>query len=205
MFKRIFIAAFVITALGLWVFFNLHRFLAPTKPVADASILVIDTWLSDYELKGAVKNFKAGKYTHVLVPGGQMDHGVFFQGMGSKGELTAILLIYKGMPYDKITPLLVKSVKKDRTYQSALTVKAWLARHKLSDARINVYTSGTHARRSWLLYRKAFGNDWQVGIIGAPPADYDAKEWWKTSNGFRTVIDEAIAYLYARLFFHPDF
>ena len=62
---------------------------------------------------------------------------------------------------------------------------------------------GPHARRSRLLFEKAFGRDTRVGIIALEDRDYDPAHWWKSSQGVRTVTDELIAYGYARLLFHP--
>jgi len=39
----------------------------------------------------------------------------------------------------------------------------------------------------------------EVGIIAAQPLLYDAKSWWNSSEGVRTVVGELIAYLYRRL------
>jgi hypothetical protein len=78
-----------------------------------------------------------------------------------------------------------------------------MKKHKIK-ASVNLFTSSAHARRSWLLYKKAFNSETSVGIIGSQPVKYNADKWWKTSEGFRTVISEFVAYLYARLFFHPD-
>jgi hypothetical protein len=33
--------------------------------------------------------------------------------------------------------------------------------------------------------------------------EFDPDHWWKTSAGVRGVIGEGLAYLYARLLFHP--
>jgi hypothetical protein len=38
----------------------------------------------------------------------------------------------------------------------------------------------------------------KVGIIAAEPQDYNPQEWWKSSEGFRTVTGEIIAYIYTR-------
>lgn len=203
MFKKIIITFFILLTIGLFILFRLHDFLSPIKPVADAKILVIDAWIDDKEMDEVVKIFKSSNYTYVLVPGGKLDRGLFFPGIVSVGDLSAIVLACKGIPQNKLTPLYVKQVKKDRTYQSALTVKSWMERNKVN-SNIDVFTSSTHARRSWLLYRKAFRNECNIGIIAARHTDYDARHWWNSSNGFRTVVDESIAYLYAFLFFHPD-
>ena len=43
----------------------------------------------------------------------------------------------------------------------------------------------------------------KIGIIAAPNPDYDAKHWWRYSEGVREVTGEGLAYLYAKLFFYP--
>lgn len=198
----IFLTAALIT--GMLIFFNIHSFLSPHKPVKGAQILVIDAWLIDKELDEAVKIFNTGNYSHVLVLGGPLERSLFFPGMEGVGDLSAITLMHKGIPHNKITPLLVKHVKKDRTYQAALTIKNWMKKNNISSYNLNLFTSSTHSRRSWLLYNKAFAKSCKIGIIAASPVGYDAGKWWRSSNGFRTVVDEAIAYLYAFVFFHPD-
>lgn len=69
---------------------------------------------------------------------------------------------------------------------------------------INVVTEGVHARRTRLLFQEAFGNRVQVGIIAVPNPDYASGRWWLYSEGVRDVIGEGIAYVYARLLFHPS-
>jgi hypothetical protein len=202
-FKKRHIAIPIVLLLLVWAFFNLQTFLSPYRPVKDAKILVVDGWLTDDEFTQAVEIYKKGNYSHVLVPGGIMERSLFFPGMKYVCDVSAVVLMYKGMPHDKITPLIVRKVKRDRTYQSALTVQLWMKKHKIK-ASVNLFTSSAHARRSWLLYKKAFNSETSVGIIGSQPVKYNADKWWKTSEGFRTVISEFVAYLYARLFFHPD-
>ncbi len=204
MIKKTIIFLSIFITLCLIIFFNIHSFLSPNKPIDGARILVIDAWLTDRELDNAVEVFKAGNYARVIVPGSIIERSLFFPGLKGSGEVTSVVLVYKGIPPDRITPLLVKHVKKDRTYQAALTTQRWLKENHISPSAINLFTSCTHSRRSWMLYEKAFENDREVGIISARPVGYDAGRWWQSSNGFRTVVDEAIAYLYALMFFHPN-
>ena len=68
---------------------------------------------------------------------------------------------------------------------------------------LNVATEGPHARRTWLLYEKAFGGDAKIGIIAMQTGAYDPQHWWRYSAGVREVLGETIAYIYARFFFHP--
>jgi hypothetical protein len=82
-------------------------------------------------------------------------------------------------------------------------LKQWLQEHDAMPAELNLMSLGAHARRSRLLFEKAFGRDTRVGIIALEDRDYDPELWWKSSQGVRTVTDELIAYGYARLWFHP--
>ena len=68
---------------------------------------------------------------------------------------------------------------------------------------INVLTEDVHARRTRLLFRKAFGHEITIGIIAVPDPDYDSRRWWRYSAGVRDVFSETAAYLYARFLFHP--
>jgi len=69
---------------------------------------------------------------------------------------------------------------------------------------INVLTEDAHARRTRLLYQKAFGKNVAVGVIAISNPDYDPKDWWRYSEGVREVIGESIAYIYAQFFFYPS-
>ncbi len=68
---------------------------------------------------------------------------------------------------------------------------------------LNLMTMSDHSRRSRLLFRKALGRDYHVGIISIESQDYDPNRWWKSSEGVRTVVGEIIAYGYARFLFWP--
>ena len=71
-----------------------------------------------------------------------------------------------------------------------------------AQASIDVVSSGVHARRTWLLFEKAFPSV-DVGIISITPNSYDTSRWWLFSEGVRSVISESIAYIYARFIFSP--
>jgi hypothetical protein len=43
----------------------------------------------------------------------------------------------------------------------------------------------------------------RVGVLAHPDDRYDPKRWWASSAGFEQVLSEGIAYLYARILFHP--
>jgi len=41
------------------------------------------------------------------------------------------------------------------------------------------------------------GNRVRVGVLSVVERSYDPKRWWVSSQGVRTVLDEALAYTYA--------
>ena len=104
---------------------------------------------------------------------------------------------------EKIIPVPITIYpRKDRTYYKALEVKKRLNEEGFTRLSIDVVSSGVHARRTWLLFEKAFPSV-DVGVIAITPNSYDTSRWWLFSEGVRNVISESIAYLYARFIFSP--
>jgi hypothetical protein len=54
-----------------------------------------------------------------------------------------------------------------------------------------------------LLFQKAMGEKVTIGITAIEDRNYDPKKWWAGSYGVRAMVDEAVAYGYARLLFRP--
>jgi uncharacterized SAM-binding protein YcdF (DUF218 family) len=96
-----------------------------------------------------------------------------------------------------------RTVDRDRTYGSAVELRNWFHEHNISVQSINVVTEGVHARRTRLLFQEAFGKSVTIGIIAVPNPDYEARHWWRYSEGVREVIGETIVYVYARFFYYP--
>ena len=115
----------------------------------------------------------------------------------------AAVLLKLGLTTNEVQAVPAPLVPQDRTYTSAVALRNWLREHNLKPARLHLMSEGPHARRSWLLFEKAFGRDVVVGITSVPAAGYDPKRWWRTSLGVRGVISEALAYGYARFLFWP--
>ncbi len=62
-----------------------------------------------------------------------------------------------------------------------------------AERRINLYTLGTHARRSRRIFQETLGSTWQVGVIAVPSRDYDQTRWYTQSGGAKNVLNELIA------------
>ncbi len=183
---------------------NVHRFLAVTHRVP-SNILVVEGWTQDYGADAAMKEFQAGHYDRILTTGGPMEgYGPSSSIHDTEAWQSAELLVKAGVSVNNVQSVPSLFVGRDRTYNSALALRNWLQTNAPSVDKINVLTEDAHARRTWLLFQDALGPRVSVGIISVPNPDYDAIHWWRSSEGVREVIDETVAYLYAKFFFWPD-
>ncbi|MCW6052629.1 YdcF family protein [Lyngbya sp. CCAP 1446/10] len=176
---------------------NIHPFLAVNAPIK-ADILVVEGWLPDYAIESAIAEFKKGGYRQLVTTGLPLAKGYYLAEYKNYAELTAATCIALGFDRDKVVAVPAASVVKHRTAASAIALRDWLATSALKVDSINLYSFGPHARRSWIVFKEVLNPEIEVGIIAAVPQDYNPQEWWKSSEGFRTVTGEIIAYIYAR-------
>jgi hypothetical protein len=177
-----------------------HSFLAPTERVP-SDILVIEGWAAPYSMKQAANEFISGRYHRAILVRPIADLDDKYESGRDAGDVLVSLLIKYGVPPERITALYPRVVKKDRTYHSALEVKKCLAEQGPPVNSLDLMSAGPHARRSRLLYEKAFGGGAKIGIIAMENMEYDKAHWWRVSEGVRDVLGESIAYIYARFFF----
>ena len=116
----------------------------------------------------------------------------------------AELLKNFGLPSESLQMVPSRVMDRERTYGSAVALRNWFRDHNMSVRSFNVLTQDFHARRTRLLYQKAFGKEIRIGIIAVPSPDYDSTHWWRYSDGVREVVAESVAYIYARFFFLPS-
>jgi hypothetical protein len=179
----------------------IHPFLAITDPIPGGA-LVVEGWATDYALEDAIAEFRGHDYRKLYVTGGPMERGVPLSEYKTYAELGAATLVRLGLDKDAVQAVPAPLVRQDRTFTSAVALRNWLRQHNAMPAQVNVITVGAHARRSRLLFEKAFASGLRVGIVAVEDRAYDAKRWWTSSNGVRAVMGEMLAYGYARLFFH---
>jgi uncharacterized SAM-binding protein YcdF (DUF218 family) len=163
--------------------------------------LVVEGWGPDYALQAALEEFNRNHYEKIFVTGGPLEQGVPLSEYKTYAELGAATLLKLGMSTNAVQAVPSPLVRRDRTYTSALSLRNWLDEHGTAPASINLITVGPHARRSRLLFEKALGKGVRVGVTAVPVNDYDPRRWWRSSAGVRAVINEALAYGYARVLF----
>ncbi len=166
-------------------------------------VLVVEGWISPGDARQALTEFRKGAYTALYVTGGPIEPESPLASFGSYAELTADVLRRLGANPATLHAVPGPLVAKDRTYSTAVALKNAMQASGVPTASLNVMTAGVHARRSRLLYEKAFGSGTRVGTVTLAEHEFDPNRWWTTSAGFRAVISELIAYFYARFLFRP--
>jgi hypothetical protein len=181
---------------------GLGRFLAVTDPV-ESGVMVVEGWAPDYAFEAAIAEFNRNHYEKLLVSGQPLERGAPLSEYKTYAEMGAAIVIKMGLSSNVVQAVPAPLVRQDRTYAMASAVKRWMHDHGMSATSVQLMTLGPHARRSRLVYERAFGKGVKIGIKAIPSRDFDPNHWWRTSAGVRSVLDEALAYVYARLLFHP--
>jgi len=195
--------AFFLLVTILWVL-NVQPFLAPTRRL-DTKILVVEGWVRPFAIVSAVGEYRAGHYEKIYTTGGPVvGSGGYVNDFNTSASVGAELLVKAGMPVGRVQMVPSHIAGRDRTYSSALALREWFHANGLTGKNFNVLTEDAHARRTQLLFQKAFAGEAQVGIVAVPDPDYDPKRWWRYSEGVREVLGESIAWFYAAFFFHPE-
>ncbi len=165
--------------------------------------MVVEGWIHDFALDDAITLYKLGDYEKIVCTGVPIETGSYIQQFESYPEMTADRLRKLGIPENQIITAIAADQKKDRTYLSAVALREAFMAYNLESRDLHLITVGPHGRRSRMLYQKALGPEYNIGITCLDPASYDAGDWYKGSEGVKVVMTEWIAYIYAKLFFHP--
>lgn len=188
-------------AVGL-VLFEAHAFLAVTERV-ESEVLVIEGWAPNYALEEGIAEFKNGRYRLLLTTGCTILNGVNLEPGDNHAGYAVARLKWLGMDPALMKAVPAEGTYRNRTYLSAVALARWFEQQEMPVKAINLLTVGTHARRSRLLFEQAFQGRVRVGIIAVEDREYEAKRWWRYSEGVKEVISEGVAYLYARFVFRP--
>jgi len=177
---------------------TVYPFLAPVEPLAGGS-LVVEGWVNDDIARSAVAEIRSHHYQRCFVTGGPIDKGAPLSEYRTFAEAGAATLLRLGLGTNEVVAVPAPKVMRDRTYTSASALRDWLDSHGDTETNLTVMTSGPHARRTRLLFMRVVEPRCRVGVIAIRPRSYDPVHWWRSSEGFRTMTSEAIAYVYARL------
>lgn len=168
-------------------------------PGASADLIVVEGWLGERELDAAAAYVRERGYRRVVTSGGPI---LSFSPFASFAERAAHRLRQK-LPELAVEAVPTPATKQDRSYASAVWVRDWAQQRAVPVATIDVYSLGAHARRTRTIYRQAFGDATQVGIIAGVPFDSDIEHWWRTSEAAKQVLAEALSLAWTQCCFWP--
>lgn len=187
-----------IASFGTVVATQVQPFLAISMPVK-AEALLLEGWVNDDVIQGAAEAFKQDGYQLIFTTGSPLARGRYLSEYKSYAELTAATLIALGVDREKVIPIPTPQVATNRTAATAEAVRDWLSRSQIKIKGLNVYSYDTHTRRSWLAFQQVLEPEIKVGAIAYPSPSYNPQRWWSSSEGFRSVFSEAIAYSFMKL------
>ncbi len=180
---------------------NIAYFLAQQHAI-NGQTLVVEGWLAEPALLTAVDQFKQGNYQLLITTGGP-DKRQINPVHKSYAEKASAFLLQHGVPQSQLVTLPTPESAQDRTYLSAVIVRDWLINNQLQLNNINLYSGDVHARRSYQLYKMAFADKANIGIIAAEPNNYSLKYWWRTSEGAKSVLAETAGLVWINCCFSP--
>ncbi len=190
--------------LSIFVCFGLsiHPFLRVSQPV-DAEVMVVEGWVGDRVIEGAIAEFQAKNYRLMITTGDELGRGQYLSDYDTYADVAAATAIALGLNSEEVVAVSSLDVAINRTAASAEAVKQWLMASDLTVNAINLYSYNLHTRRSWLIFRRILEPEIKVGAI-AFPANYYGRSWWQTSEGIKSVILETMSYVYVKFIWRPE-
>jgi hypothetical protein len=179
----------ILAGFSIIFFVNAHRFLAVTNRVADADILVVEDWVAnkDVFLWATVQEFKKGQYRYLLYTGtNKYDDDNSSQNIRKSPVVNRPVSL--GVPRDRIIEHFVPATESHRSATMARAVRDALRQNGIKSKGVNVIAPATHARKTWLVYRRAFASEVPAGIIAVLPGVYDPERWWLNSQAAKWVF-----------------
>ena len=180
---------------------QLGGFLSEQSPVGSGA-LVIEGWVDRAGFANAVKLYREKHYALLLTTGGpyfldcERDDPLY-------RDQVAKLAAANGLKPGELVVIRVPDAPVDRTFRAGIERRRWLQSQTPLLTHVDVLSEGPHARRTRILYERALGDAYVVGIIAAAPA-YDLQHWWRSSEGARHVMSEAFAWAWVACCYRPE-
>ena len=190
----IFIAAILIS-LGLFVFFNVGKWLVAEDPLQKASAIVVLSGGMPSRALEAARIYSQGYapqvwLTHSTEPGASLEKlSISFTGEESYDRL---ILMHKGVPQDAIHVLDPPIVN---TTDEMVTIGRALSKEKQHS--VIIVTSRVHTRRVRTLWRNISSADGEAIVRGDSDDGFDPAHWWRNTRDALDVVREVLGLLNA--------
>jgi len=179
---------------GFWWTLDGESFLSYTDRLP-AEVLVVEAWIGRNGVRAAAREFEQRGYEYIVTSGGTASE-CWEENTLSYAEMADRELIRSGIPKERISVAPSKSSETRRTYESALAVSDALQRRNIKPKAFNVFTLGSHARRSRLVFAKVEGPLTKVGVVAWTPTDIGSDPWWWSSERTKDLITETVGYAF---------
>jgi hypothetical protein len=195
------LGSFLIAALVLmpaaWWFNCGDSFLSLTDRL-QPEVLVVEGWIGLDGVRAAKAEFEQDSYQYIVATG-DFHSDSWNKDHVSLADMTARELARLGVPANKIIVAPARETETQRTYQSAVAVRRSFRGKGIQPNTLNVFTLGSHARRSRLIFAKVEGPETKVGVVPWAPPGYEAVPWWCSAERAKALLTETAGYLFEAL------
>ena len=181
------------TPITLW-WYHGESFLSVTQRVP-ADVLVVEGWISHEGIHASAIEFLTGGYRFVVATGGLTGER-WSKDRWNYALVAQEQLLRSGIAADRILLASSLETERQRTFEMARSALRSLEGKGIRPHGINVFTRGTHARRSRSVFSKVFGSRTAVGVISWAPEDLAAEPWWRSSERAEEMIKESVGFLF---------
>jgi hypothetical protein len=178
----------------VWGCWRCEGFLSQTRRLP-ADVLVVEGWIGREGVRAAGQEFEQRGYKYLVAAGGPASDR-WDEDRLSYAQKAADELIRSGIPSDRIIVASARDTERQRTFESAVAVWRALQARSIHPKALNVFTLGSHARRSRLVVAKVYGSGTDIGVIDWVPPHAAALPWWRSSERAREVLAETAAYVF---------
>ncbi|MDD4374469.1 MAG: DUF1684 domain-containing protein [Bacteroidales bacterium] len=179
-----------------------YPFLSQAKS-GKSKILIVEGWLPDNGLREAMAYYYKNEYKALIITGIPITQWSYSSPFSNMADASAGSLREMQFNDTIYTVHIPNSILRDRTYATAIALQMKWDDFNLGEENFDLFTMGAHARRSYHMFKKVFGNRIKALVV-VEDDSFDAERWYTTSRGFRTVFSELISYVYARVFFRAE-
>lgn len=181
----------------IWWFFCGESFFCLTER-QPAETLAVEGWIGIDGIRAAKAEFEQGGYRNIVTVGG-LSGNPWDSVRWNYANEAAELLVRLGVPPEKVIAAPAPDLESHRTFGAAAVAAKILKEKLLVPINLNVFTSHSHARRSRLVFEKAFPSSTHVGVISWTPSRYHDEPWWRSSERALDLIKETVGYLFELL------
>lgn len=191
--KGVVVVIVLLMAIIWLVLANVYDVLAIDNRLPTADIVIVEGWSNDTGIKAAIEELNAGRCHSICTIGVALGRGAPLIDYKDFASLAAASLRQAGVASEKIIIAPGGGQLRDRTYVSYVKGKEKLVAQEPPVTRVNIISEGPHARRSYIVAHKVFGEDYEIGMLIVDPVDYDHNRWYASSGGVKAVFMEAMA------------